>query len=101
MFGLGMLGATSTQDWLSTIWFLVAFFAVFYLLIYLPRKRQQKKHAEMVQSLRPHDKIVTIGGMYGEVKKIKEETLIIKVAENTEIEILKTAVAYKLGEERA
>ena len=101
MFEQGMLGAASAQDWVSTIWFLVAFFAVFYLLIWLPRKRQQKKHTEMVQSLRPHDKIVTIGGLYGEIKKIKEDTLIIKVAENTDIEILKTAVAYKLGEEQA
>jgi preprotein translocase subunit YajC len=74
--------------------FLVAFFAIFYFLIILPRKKQEKKHNEMVQNLRVHDKIVTIGGIHGEVKKLKEKTLILKVSDGAEIEILKSAVAY-------
>jgi preprotein translocase subunit YajC len=74
--------------------FLVAFFAIFYFLIILPRKKQEKKHNEMVQNLRVHDRIVTIGGIHGEVKKLKEKTLILKVSDGAEIEILKSAVAY-------
>ncbi len=89
-----LFGQTATQTWTSSLMFLVAFFAIFYFLIILPRKKQEKKHNEMVQNLRVHDKIVTIGGIYGEVKKIKEKTLILKVSDNAEIEILKSAVAY-------
>lgn len=92
---LAIFGQARAQDWMGTLWFLLAFFAIFYFLIILPRKRQEKKHKDMVQSLRVHDKIVTIGGIHGQVKKIKEKTVIIKVSENSEMEILTSAVAYK------
>lgn len=95
----GAAATTSTQTWTSSLWFLAAFFAIFYFLIIMPRKRQEKKHTDLVQNLKVHDKIVTIGGLYGEVKKVKEKSLIIKVSENVEIEILKTAVAYKQAED--
>ena len=86
-------GQTASQTWTSSLMFLVAFFAIFYFLIILPRKKQEKKHNEMVQNLRVHDRIVTIGGIHGEVKKLKEKTLILKVSDGAEIEILKSAVA--------
>ncbi|MGE5544013.1 MAG: preprotein translocase subunit YajC [Bacillota bacterium] len=89
-----LFGQTATQGWTSSLAFLVAFFAIFYFLIILPRKKQEKKHNEMVQNLRVHDRIVTIGGIHGEVKKLKDKTLILKVSENAELEILKSAVAY-------
>jgi len=94
-----LFGQAATQTWTSSLMFLVAFFAIFYFLIILPRKKQEKKHNEMVQNLRVHDKIVTIGGIHGEVKKIKEKTLILKVSDNAEIEILKSAVAYLQDED--
>ncbi|NLW45571.1 MAG: preprotein translocase subunit YajC [Syntrophomonadaceae bacterium] len=94
-----LFGQTAAETWTSSLMFLVAFFAIFYFLIILPRKKQEKKHKEMVQNLRVHDRIVTIGGIHGEVKKIKEKTLILKVSDNAEIEILKSAVAYLQDEE--
>ena len=89
-----LFGQTASETWTSSLMFLVAFFAIFYFLIILPRKKQEKKHKEMVQNLRVHDRIVTIGGIHGEVKKLKEKTLILKVSDGAEIEILKSAVAY-------
>lgn len=94
-----LFGQTAAQGWTSSLLFLVAFFAIFYFLIILPRKKQEKKHNEMVQNLRVHDRIVTIGGLHGEVKKLKEKTLIMKVSENADIEILKSAVAYLQNED--
>jgi preprotein translocase subunit YajC len=94
-----IFGQAVTQGWTGSLAFLVAFFAIFYFLIILPRKRQEKKHNELVQNLRVHDRIVTIGGVHGEVKKVKDKTLIIKVSENAELEILKSAVAYQQKED--
>ena len=94
-----VFGQAAAQSWTSSLLFLVAFFAIFYFLIILPRKKQEKKHNEMVQNLRVHDRIVTIGGLHGEIKKLKEKTLIMKVSENADIEILKSAVAYLQNED--
>jgi preprotein translocase subunit YajC len=65
----------------------------------MPRKKQEKKHQELVEALKRGDKVITIGGIKGEISKVKEETVMLKVSENTEIEMLKKAIAYKDGEQ--
>jgi preprotein translocase subunit YajC len=65
----------------------------------MPRKKQEKKHKEMMETLRRGEKVVTIGGIRGEVSRIKEDSVTLKVNENIEIEFLKSAIAYKNGEE--
>ncbi|NLU51122.1 MAG: preprotein translocase subunit YajC [Syntrophomonadaceae bacterium] len=83
------------EQWQGLLLYVLVFFAVFYLLIILPKHKQDKKHRQLMESLKPHDKVVTIGGICGEIKKVKEETIILKVLDNTELEVLKKAVAYK------
>ncbi len=96
---LTVFGQTTTQNWAGSFIFLFAFFAVFYILIIMPRKKQEKKHKELVQNLRVHDRIVTIGGIHGQVKKVKDKTLVIKVSDDAELEIVKNAVAYLQDED--
>lgn len=87
------------NQWVQlAIWF-VLFIGIFYVFIIMPRKKQEKKHQEMVGGLKRGEKVVTIGGMKGEISKVKEETIMLKVADNVEIEMLKKAIAYKDGEQ--
>lgn len=83
------------MGWQGLALYFGGFLVLFYLLIILPRQRQEKKHHELVENLKPHDKVVSIGGLCGEVKKVKEKTVILKVSEGVELEILKSAIAYK------
>lgn len=71
------------------------FLLIFYLLVVLPRKRQEKKHKNMMEDLKKGDRIVTIGGIKGEISQVKDDTLTIKVSENTEIVFVKKAIAFK------
>ncbi len=84
-----------TETWLPTAIYLGVFLAIFYVLIIMPRKKQEKKHKETIASLKRGDKVVTIGGLKGEVARVKEDTLVIKVNDNTEMEFVKKAVAFK------
>lgn len=84
-----------TQTWLPTAIYLGVFLAIFYVLIIMPRKKQEKRHKETIASLKRGDKVVTIGGLKGEVARVKEDTLVLKVSETTEMEFVKKAVAYK------
>jgi len=68
-------------------------------IYHLPRKKQDKKHQDMVSSLKRGEKVVTIGGMKGEIAKVKENTVMLRVSDGVEIEMLKKAIAYKDGEE--
>lgn len=71
------------------------FVALFYVLVVMPRKKQEKKHKLMVDELKRGDRIVTIGGIKGEISKVKDDVITLRVSENTEMEFVKKAVAYK------
>lgn len=74
----------------------VAVFAIFWLLIILPQRKKQKKHVEMVNNLKPGDKIVTSGGIFGTVMGVNPDRIEVKVSSNTVIEITKSAIAVIL-----
>ncbi|MEN6462845.1 MAG: preprotein translocase subunit YajC [Syntrophomonas sp.] len=87
----------NTQNtWVQlAVWFGV-FIAIFYAFIILPNKKKEKKHDEMVGGLRKGDKVVTIGGIRGEISRVKEDSVLIKVNDTTEIEFIKKAIGYKV-----
>ena len=66
---------------------------IFYVLIFLPMKKKQKKVDAMISALKSGDKVITSGGIYGVVAGVKDRTLILKVADQVKIEIAKSAVA--------
>lgn len=83
---------------LTLVLYFAGFIAIFYVFIIQPRKKQEKRHKELIESLKRGEKVVTIGGIRGEVTRIKEKFVTIRVGDNTEIEFLKTAVAYRADE---
>lgn len=84
----------------GTILYLVAFAAIFYFMILRPQQQRQKQQQNTINSLKPNVNVTTYAGILGKVVKVKENTVILKVADNVEIEILKTAVAYLNKDEK-
>ncbi|MGS0764973.1 preprotein translocase subunit YajC [Syntrophomonas curvata] len=87
---------SSNQSWVSMLIYLGAFIAIFYFFLIMPRKKEEKKHKSLLESLKKGDKVVSIGGINGTISRIKDDTVMLKVNENNEIELLKKAVAYKI-----
>jgi len=75
----------------------VLIFAVFYFIVIMPAKKQQKKKDAMIAGLKKGDRIVTSGGVHGTVATVEDQNLLLKVAENTKIRISKTAIAGLVG----
>lgn len=73
------------------LWFAV-FFGIIYFIIIRPNNKQQKARRNMLDSLKVKDKVITIGGIHGTVTKINEDTVIVKVAPNVELEFLRSAI---------
>lgn len=73
---------------------LITVFVIFYLILYLPQRRRQKKHKQYVEALKIGDNVITDSGIYGRVVNIKEETVTL-VIKKGEIEILKTKILFK------
>lgn len=76
----------------STIIMIVLLIGVFFLM-YRSNKKQEKQTNDMRNNLEVGDEITTIGGIIGEIVRIKEDTITIETSKDrTKIRILRTAV---------
>jgi preprotein translocase subunit YajC len=74
---------------------LIFFIGIFYFLLIRPQQKKQKQHKEMVASIKKNDRIVTVGGIHATVVNVKNNTLIIRIDDNTKAEIDKNSIAAK------
>ncbi|HBE79815.1 MAG TPA: preprotein translocase subunit YajC [Firmicutes bacterium] len=72
---------------------LVGFFAIFYFLMIMPQRKQQKQRQAMLNSLKKGDKVITTGGLHGEVIELDEEDVRLRVADKVELKFSRSAVA--------
>ena len=75
-----------------------------YFLMIAPQRKKQKTHEKMIAALKTGDEVVTTGGMYGIITNVKDDRFVLRVAENTKIEVAKGFIQSVLkateGEEK-
>ena len=72
---------------------MVLMIAVFYFLLIRPQRKKDKKVKEMLATLKSGDRICTIGGIYGTITKIKDDTITIAVgSDRTEMVLARWAI---------
>src|SRR5260221_13742836 len=71
---------------------MVLLFGAMYFLMIAPQRKKQKEHERMLKSLESGDEIVTTGGIYGVITNVKEDRFVVRVSDNTKIEIAKSGV---------
>ena len=72
---------------------LLAMFGFMYFLLIRPQRQQQRKHAELLSSLKPGDEVVTAGGIYGEVVQLDAERVMLEIDEDVRIAVARRAIA--------
>lgn len=78
---------------------LAALFGVMYFLLIRPQKKQIESRKKMMESLSADDIITTIGGIKGRVVSVSENSIILEIAENVKIELMKSAVGQIVSED--
>jgi preprotein translocase subunit YajC len=78
---------------------LILILGIFYLIVFLPARRKQKKLQEMIDNLKAGDKVITSGGIYGTIVGFKDDRIQLRVAENVKIELSRNAVTALQGSE--
>jgi preprotein translocase subunit YajC len=71
---------------------------VFYVFMIRPQQKKQREKDQMLNSLKKGDRVVTAGGILGEVQQVKENTVVVRIADNVKIELQRGSVAAKVGE---
>jgi len=68
----------------------------FWFLIIAPQRKKQKEHDKMISELKSGDEIITASGIYGTITSVKTDRIVVKIADNTRIEITKNSVGNKV-----
>jgi preprotein translocase subunit YajC len=76
----------------TMIFFYVLIFAAMYFFLIAPQRKKQKEHEKMLTALSTGDEIVTTGGIYGVITNVKDDRFVVRIAENTKIELGKAFV---------
>jgi len=73
-------------------------FAIFYFLIILPQQRQAKAHKLMLLELKKGDKVITSGGLVGEVANVDENFIKIKLSDDVIVKVVREHISKKIDE---
>lgn len=86
-------GTASTGNLLTMFLPLILMVAIFYFLVLRPQKKQERKEAQMRDSLQVGDEVTTIGGIIGRVVSIKDETFTLETSrDRTKIRFVRSAI---------
>jgi preprotein translocase subunit YajC len=72
--------------------FFVAIAAVLWFLLIRPQRQRLAAQRELIAALAPDDEVVTAGGMYGTVRSIADDHVVLEIAPGTEVRVAKQAV---------
>lgn len=72
---------------------------IFYFLLIRPQQRRARQQRELVNSLAVGDEVVTIGGMFGRIEDLDDESVTLDIAAGTRVRFVKQAIARKFVRE--
>src|SRR3954463_5082091 len=84
--GGGLLGA------LTGLAPMLLIFVIFYVVLMLPMQKQRKALAAMIENLKKGDRVVTSGGIFGEVTQVEGPTVMLRIADNVRVRVAKSAI---------
>src|SRR5688572_22119850 len=85
------------SPWLQFVPFVLVL-AIFYFIILLPMKRKQQKVQAFLDGLKVGDRVITTGGIYGQITRIGEGSLQIQIADKIKIEVARAAIGGYQGQ---
>lgn len=78
---------------------LAIFVVVFYFFIMRPQKKRQKAMQNMLNSLERGDRVITAGGFFGTIRELKDDSLILEIADGIRVRILKSSISTRVPSE--
>ena len=78
-----------------TIIFLGLIFGLMYLILIRPQRKKQKEHQQLVEELMKGDRVITAGGIYGQIESLSDDSIVIKVESGATMRVARNSVALK------
>ena len=81
---------------MSPIIFIVGLLVLFWLLIALPQLRRRQQQAALLGELALGDEVLTLGGILGTVRELREHEVVVEIAPETRVRVAKTAITGRI-----
>jgi preprotein translocase subunit YajC len=93
------MGATPEggSPWMQLVPFVLVL-AIFYFIILLPMRKKQQKVQTFLESLKVNDKVITTGGIYGQITRLSDQTVQLQIADKVRIDVARTAIGGYQGQ---
>lgn len=85
------------NPWLQFVPFILVL-VIFYFVILQPMRRKQQKAQEFLEALKVGDRVITTGGIYGEVTRLSGERVQLQIADKVRIDIARAAIGGYQGQ---
>jgi len=97
--GFFAMGASDQggSPWLQLVPFVLVL-GIFYFIILLPMRKKQQKVQEFLEALKVGDKIITTGGIHGQVTRISGDVVQLQIADKVRIDVSKASVGGLQGQ---
>ena len=81
---------------------IVLMIAIFYFLVFMPMRKQQKNTKEMIKALQNGQTVLTTGGIIGTIVAVNDDTLILRIKpDNLKLQVSRSSVTSLVAEEQA
>ncbi len=90
---------TSTGGLLNLLGPMVLIIGIFYFVLILPERKKQKHRNAMLGAMKKGDKVMTSGGIYGQVAMIQDDVVTLQVDEGVRMRFTRAAIQTVLGPE--
>jgi len=93
------MGATPDggSPWLQLVPFVIVL-GIFYFIILLPMRRKQQKVQQFLERLKVGDRVITTGGIYGQVTRLGEQSIQLQIADKIRIDVARAAIGGLQGQ---
>jgi preprotein translocase subunit YajC len=68
-------------------------FVIFYFLLIRPQQKQARKQQDFIRNLKVGDRVVTAGGLHGEIKGLTDTTMTLEIADKVRVKVTRSAVS--------
>jgi preprotein translocase subunit YajC len=100
--GIGLVFAMGAQPDGGSLWLQLVPFAlvlgIFYFIILLPMKRKQQKVQEFLEALKVGDRVITTGGLHGQITRLAGDTVQLQIADKVRVDVARSAIGGYQGQ---
>ena len=98
IFAMQAAPAAAPNIWVQLFPFAMML-VIFYLLVLMPMRKRQKKVQDFQSSLKVGDRVITTGGIYGQITRVTDATIQLQIADKVRIDVARAAIGGMQGQE--